>query len=319
MLKLKKYKQPVARNAFGSNNEFHKKLEKKQEMTMKDTCSTLNIQKAFTAVIDNDATSRIMPHFEYVDKQVQAGWKANITAMDCWYTENLHKLTEHFQQSYVGMNSNFGLKSIPPRGKQLPNIDDVAKHMEESINLNRHIASEVQNVLNIGKEVLIREKEAQRIDEIRASKGSEFGNNPELTTYLGESMGGQGNPMVPEEQEDNFDKEFRTSLNGNLDISRFALRDSRDSLTEIGDDFSSKPQPKLANNVTTQRTNFVGISSAANNSTSGPGFTSTSTARTLAAQKKITKPAKNTKPIHSFFQNLKDQEGNHDSQNDDLL
>lgn len=316
---MKKGKSPFARHQFGSKKEFHRKLEQRLELTLKDTYNTANIQKAFGTVIEADCQTRILTHQEFIEKQAQSGWKANVATMDCWNLENLDKLEAHYQSAYIGANPEFGLKKLPPRGREITDSSLITRAIEESINLSKHITTEVQNMVTEAKEAVDKEKKAQRIDEEKASKAFERDAQGRTLGVIAEST--EYEQIQDENGVDGevFDTEFRTSVHGYSDIASFALRESKDPISDPKNDVHTKPMPKTNFNPPASKTSVMGNVSHQTTSRNG-AIASTSTARSMiaAAAKKNAKQGKNTSQIQSFFKSVK---GHKDFEDDpgDLL
>jgi hypothetical protein len=300
---------PVQKQSFGTNKEFHKKLENKAPLTHRGLGHSNNIQKAFKSVIEGDAKARILTHDEFADKQLEAKWQADVSNMKDWCEENINKLKDRFRRSYTIFTSDLSLKNLPARGNTKPDISASSKYLSESIGVSRQIIQEVQSNILEGIDDLTKYKEAMKQEEQKISKRYSKKNISSMDDTA-ENMGFEETQQL-EEENDEFEKDFRPSVNGNRDISSYTFRQSKDGNTAFGEEFPSRPQPKYAQN-TQPKTNFTGISTGA--TATSKATTSKATIskipaslydRTMVGVKKARKGENDHKPIHSFFQSSK--------------
>lgn len=287
----------ISKNKLGDMKAFHKNLEKKANLVLSDTCHHFNIQKQWEVAMEGDASCRIVAPREFVYRQSQAGWQASTQAMACWFTENKEDLHQFFNNEYIGFKPHFGLKTLPPKSRSfLQDSAAIEKALQDSVGFSKFITSEIQTVILSCKEELQRRKEAAENEHHPASmKISE-------DVYAETMMGVVAGETM--EKDDEFNTEFRHSLNGNKHISQYAVRESRDSSTPLKE-IADRPVPKLA---PPQRMQLPGLD-VERPATTKTGFAASSTARSMRAGKKNTQ---SVKPLQTFFKSKKDQDANED-------
>lgn len=286
VIKVKRYKAPISKNKLGDMKVFHKNLEKKAALVLADTCISSNIQKQWESVMETDVGCRIVAPREFVYRQTQAGWLASTQAMANWFKENLEEIDRYFDKEYVGFKPDSGLKSLPPKNRLLVDSAAIEKVINDSFALSRTITTEVQRVITECREDLQRKKEAANNEYLQIGSGGDGQSEP-----LGIVMEEEGDEGLKDED---FNTEFRHSVNGYRNISQYAIRESKDSNTMFEN--VERPAPKLAVN---SRAPMPSMESER----SRTAMASTSTMRIARGGKK---GGQSGKPLQTYFKSRKD-------------
>lgn len=293
VLKVKYYKVNASKSKLGDLRTFQQRLEKKAQLVVHDTVNQLSIQKLWENGMKNSNGSHMIMPRDFLHRQQQVGWQANQQSMSCWFKESYDELNASFGQQYPGFKPQVGLKGLPPKSQLFGDPEVFNRFFAETVVGGRSIATEVQTIMTDCKEGLTRQHNANE-------DSNTFGLAPQdpVSTFMDMVSEPRSEDIV---MEDDFNTEFRTSMNGNREITQFGIRESRDDqqarMTE--DSIPDRPVPKLAVGTKVQ------MRLPDNDAQKKSSIASTSTARTTRGGKKPA-PQKNTKPLQSFFQNKKD-------------
>lgn len=289
VIKVKRYKIHTSKAKFGDIKTFHKNLVSKNDLVLSDTCHHKNIQKEFESVMEADGSVRIVPPKEFIHRQLESGWQASTQLMGCWFQENRDELKKFFNQEFIGYKPNCGLKGLPPKNQLFKDSETLSKVVTESLAFSRSITSEVSKVMEELKSELQKKKEEAFEDQKATEDRGLFGNFEEAFVDEG---------FQDDQKDDEFNTEFRYSLQGNKQISTFAIRDSKEPGAHSREP-SEKPVPKL-----TQNARLPVIL----NNPERPGLAATSTARTARGGKKGTTKTQPGTSLQTFFKNKKNSE-----------
>lgn len=281
-----------SKTRLGDLQTFHKNLEKKAALVLSETCHHSTIQKQWEAIVESDASVRLIAPREFIHRQLDAGWQASTQMMDCWFQENREDLKRTFNQEFIGFQAGRGLKALPPKNLLLAESDAIEQVVNDGLAFSRTITAEVQKVMADLKEELQRKKEAAN-QEFRQADRDGFGLDEASGVFVEE---GHEDLDQPDEE---FNTEFRHSLTGNKHISQYAVRASKDSGGQSREP-SEKPVPKLTQNARLPP-------ALQNAERSRPGLASSSTARTVRGGKRgAAQNQGGVRSLQTFFKNRKD-------------